>query len=62
MKPTIIACLVKIAGDRLTPEMREQIVDECIKIMEDFNKAVAQAALDGAKKTIIEKNGTDKSG
>lgn len=53
MKAHIIAALERIAGDRLTPELREEIADEAVNIMETINKTAALAALETAKEKVL---------
>lgn len=55
MKPTILAEIERIAGDRLTPDMREEIADRAIKIIADHNRNEAMIAIETVKETIIEK-------
>ncbi len=55
MKPEIVAAIERVAGDRLTPEMREQIADETIRIMEAINRAAALSAIETAKEIVIKK-------
>ena len=54
MKPQIIAEIDRIAGSRLTPEMREEIADRAIKLIEDHNRTAAIAAIETVKKTMVQ--------
>lgn len=54
MKPTILAEIDRIAGDRLTPDMREEIADRVIKIMEEFNRKIALVAIEAVKTNIVQ--------
>lgn len=54
MKPAIIAEIERIAGDRLTPDMREEIAERAIKILDDHNRADKLAAVEAAQKAIME--------
>lgn len=44
MKPRVIDAITRIAGDQLTPRMKEEIADEAIRIIAEVNKAAAMAA------------------
>lgn len=52
MKPRIVAAIERIAGDRLTPDMREEIADEAIRIIGEVNRAAALAAVENVKQTL----------
>lgn len=56
MKPSILAEIERIAGDRLTPAMREEITDRAIKIIDDHNRAAALTAVEAVKKTIVQES------
>lgn len=62
MKSALLIEIERIAGDRLTPEMREEIADCAVKIMEGINKKAALVALEIVKETIIDvTNSTEKA-
>lgn len=52
MKPSIMAEVRRIAGDRLTTAMVEEIADRAIKIVEDIHRTAAIAAIETAKQTL----------
>lgn len=54
MKSTLIKEFERIAGDRLTPQMRVEMADCAIKIMETYNKTAALAAIETVKQSVIE--------
>lgn len=54
MKPKLITEIERIAGNRLSPRMREEIAERAIKIVEDHQRGVAITAMDTAKKTLLE--------
>lgn len=54
MKPRIIAEMERIAGDRLTPEMREEIALCAVRIMEDVNRKATLAAMEKIKEVTRE--------
>jgi hypothetical protein len=51
MKSVVVAEIERIAGDRLTPAMREEIADRAIKIIDDRNNKMAMVALGAALET-----------
>lgn len=44
MKPRIVAAIDRIAGDRLTQQMKEEIATEAIRIVDEVTRNAAQAA------------------
>lgn len=56
MRAKIISEMERLAGERLTPALREEIADRTIKIMEDHNRSVAIAAVEAVKKTIVQES------
>jgi hypothetical protein len=46
LKEKIVAEIDRIAEDRLTAAQREEIADRAIKIIEDYNKTIAVAAME----------------
>lgn len=56
MRKPILTEIERIAGDRLTPAMREEIADCVIKIIEEKKRADAFVVIDAVKDSI-KKNG-----
>lgn len=54
MKAKIVAEIERITEDRLTPAQREEIAERAMKIIEDYNRTVAVAAMETVKQTLVE--------
>lgn len=52
IKQRIVEAVGRIAADRLSPAMREEIADCAIKIIKDSNREVALAFMEQHKQTI----------
>lgn len=53
MKSIILSELTQLAGDRLTPELRDEIADRIILVIENYNREVAIQSVEALKKTIV---------
>lgn len=54
LKSTIAAEIERIAGNHLTPEVRDKIAERAIKLIEDFNRNLAVAAIATVKHNLTE--------
>lgn len=56
MKAKIIPELERIAGDRLTSTMREEIAESVVKIMNDLNRTKALDVMSTLTEKIVKEN------
>lgn len=52
MRAAIVAELERLAGNRLTPPMREEIADAAIRIVDDYTRSAALKAMETVKQSL----------